>query len=218
MALIDRILLRGPEEAARAEAARELKRAMPKSGRFQELERSGITGYYDKRFGQFDPTLDRWEEGHASALKANPLLRRIDIVADSLFHSGRYERCGLGPVYRGGRLGEYEGTIATIRMEDGPAYTTAMLTLDVGGEVRFSKLRIGTREGTDYIIRLSPLDGGMIIAPNRPGRGDLPEAIHERAADGSEVFRTLSETIAGLEILLYGPRFAAARRNLPDCE
>ncbi len=216
MALVDRLLLRGPEETARAEAVREFKGSIPRKGRFQELERSPITNYYDRKFGQFDPSLDRWEDGHASALKANPLLRRIDVVADSLFHSGRFRRAGLGPVFRAGRLDEYEGTIATIMMADGPSFTTAMLTLDVGGDVRFSKLRVGTISGVDYLVRLSTLDGGMIIAPNRPVRGDLPESVHQRAAEGCEVFQTLSETLARIEILLYGAEFAKARRNLPD--
>jgi hypothetical protein len=91
-----------------------------------------------------------------------------------------------------------------------------MLTLDVGGEVKFSKLRIGTMSGADFLIRLSTLEGGMIIAPNRPIRKELPEAVYERVPDGSEIFQTLTETIARIELLLYGPGFAAARRNLPD--
>ncbi|MFN7991736.1 MAG: hypothetical protein U0R44_06290 [Candidatus Micrarchaeia archaeon] len=204
MALLDRLLLRGPDEISRAEAMREFKRLMPKRGRFGEMQESGITGYYDKRFGLFEPSLDRWEDGHADVLKANPQLRRIDALTDALFQAGRFELRMAGHIISEGSPPRYEGTVAAISVADRAGLMKGMLTLDIGGEVRFSKLRIGTHRGSDFLIRLSALDHGMALGPNRPVPGRIPETIHERAAEGSEVFQTLAETLAGIERILRG--------------
>jgi hypothetical protein len=204
MALIDRLLLRGPEETARAEALREFKRIMPSRGRFSELAESGITAYYDKKFGQFEPAHDRWEEGCASAIRANPSLLRIDVIADNVFKAGRFELCAAGPVRSDVPPFVHEGIVAAIRLADRAGLVTGMLTLDIGGGARFSKLRIGSASGGDFLVRLSLLDGGMTVGPNRPVEGRLPETIHQRAAEGSEVFQTISETIVAIERVLRG--------------
>jgi len=202
MALIDRLLLRGPKETARAEAMREFRRIMPAGGRFSELAECGITEYYDQKFGRFKPALDQWNEIHPFALRANPQLRRIDVIADNVFHSGRFRLCGAGPIRSDVPPFEHEGMIATFRLIDRTGYITAMLTLDIGSEVRFSKLRIGNASGKDFLVRLSILDGGMTIGPNRPVEGRLPETIHERAPELSDVFQTVSETIVAIERML----------------
>jgi hypothetical protein len=204
MALIDKLLLRGPEDTARAEAMREFRCLMPGGGRFSELTESDITTYYDLRFGRFEPALDRWDGAHASVLRANPQLRRIDVIADSVFHAGRFELCRAGPIRSDVPPFEHEGMIATIRLKDRAGKMSAMLTLDIDGEVRFSKLRIGTSVGNDFLVRLSTLDGGMTIGPNRPAQGRLPETIHERAPELSDVFQTISETIVAIERILRG--------------
>ena len=204
MALIDRILLRDKDATARAEAIREFKRIMPARGGFSELAESGITAYYDKKFGQFEPAHDRWEEGCASAVRANPSLLRIDVIADSVFKNGGFELCAAGPVRSDVPPFDHEGIVAAIRLSDRPGIVTGMLTLDIGGGARFSKLRIGTIRGNDFLVRLSLQDRGMTIGPNRPVEGGLPETIHQRAAEGSEVFQTISETIVAIERILRG--------------
>ncbi|HSB46927.1 MAG TPA: hypothetical protein VLD37_02855 [Candidatus Bilamarchaeum sp.] len=195
---------RDPEAAARKEAMREFKRAMPGRGAFHELERSKLTEYYDRRFGQFEPELDRWKDGEADVLKSNPLLRRIDIIADSLFKAGFFELRGAGEVLSLSEPRTVQGTIAAISLMNRARTMTGMLTLDIGSEVHFSKLRLYADNTDGFIIRLSTLDHGMTVQPHLPERKGLPETVHERAAEGSEVFQTLSETLAGIERLLRG--------------
>lgn len=208
MALIDRILLRNEVETARAEAMREFKRVMPSRGRFSEFVESGITSYYDHRFGRFDPAIDEWrketwrEEPHI--LKANPQLRRVDVIADSVFDSGVFDVKGLGAVRSRSEPGKVEGAIAAIGLSDRPGVMIGMLTLDIGSEIRFTKMRIGVVGGKDFVVRPSSLDYGMVISPNVPGQRDLPEAINERAAEGSQIFLTIQDTILALERLLRG--------------
>jgi hypothetical protein len=191
-----------PERAARRRAIREFRESVPKRGSFHELERSGLVNYYDKRFGSFDPELDKWEEGKANVLCANPLLRRIDIIADALFRAGQYELRKIGDVMS--PEGPIEGTIAVITMKSRARNMIGGLTIDIGGEVRFSKLRLYADNTEGVVVRLSTLDQGMAVQPYLPERRGMPETIHERAGEGSEIFRTLSETLAGLERLLRG--------------
>ncbi|MCI0503908.1 hypothetical protein L0Y65_04310 [Candidatus Micrarchaeota archaeon] len=204
MALIDKLLLRGPEETARAQALREFRRIMPGSGRFSEVAESGLVAYYDRRFGRFEPARDRWNDAHQTVLRANPALRRIDVIADTVFRSGRFRLMGAGPVRSDAPPYELADMIAAIRMEDRPGAMTGMLTLDIGGEIKFSKLRIGLASGKDFLVRLSSLDGGMTVGRNQQAGGRLPETVHERAAEGSEVFQTISDTLAGIERFLRG--------------
>ncbi len=201
MALIDRILLRNAEETARAEGMREFRRIMPARGKFSEFAESGITSYYDRRFGRFGPALDAWND-NPQVLKANPQLRRADVIADTVFESGVFAVKGLGPVMSGS--GEVEGTIAAISLSDRPGILFGMLTLDVASEIRFTKLRIGVIGGKDFLVRPSALDNGMLISPNMPGGRPLPEAISDKAPEGSHIFKTIEETILALERLLRG--------------
>jgi hypothetical protein len=204
MALIDRILLRNAEETARAEALREFKKEMPQYGAFHEIARSKLTCYYDRRFGNFEPQHDRWKDGEADLLKANPLLRRIDIIADSLFKAGRFEVRSMGNIRCDDAPGTVAGTIAAISMMNRARNMMGMLTLDIGTEVRFSKLRLYADNTDGYVIRLSMLDRGMTVQHGLTDGKGVPETVHERAAEGSEVFQTLSETLARMERLLWG--------------
>jgi hypothetical protein len=205
MALIDRLLLRNPQEAQRARALREFRRIMPKRGRFSELGESGITTYFDRRFGAFEPALDRWEGGHTSALRSNPQLRRIDVVTDQLFRTGHFSLVKYGDLRSKEPPYETEGLVAILRLRGNGGRTFGVLSLDIGSEIRFSKLRLGTEDGRDYLVRLSTLDGGMIVGPNQPQLGKLPESVNERAAYGSEAFQTITETIAAMERLIHIP-------------
>ncbi len=202
MALIDRILLRNAEETARAEGMREFRRLMPRKGGFSEFAESGITSYYDSRFGRFGPALDSWDD-HPQVLKANPQLRRVDVIADTVFESGGFELKGLGQV-RSKADGGQEGIIAAISLSDRPGVLFGMLTLDVASEIRFTKLRIGMAGGKDFLVRPSALDHGMIISPNMPIERPLPEAISDKAPEGSHIFKTIEESILALERLLRG--------------
>lgn len=202
MAFIDRLLLRGPEETARAEALREFRRVMPAGGRFSQLAESGVTEYYERRFGRFEIALDRWNDAHATALRANPQLRRIDVIADSIFDAGRFELCKAGPIRSDAPPFDVEGLIAIIRLKDRAGRMGGMLTLDIGSEVRFSKLRLGLSSGRDYLVRLSIPDGGMIIGPNMPEHGRLTETVRERAPAGSDVFQTVADAVAAIRRII----------------
>lgn len=201
MALIDRILLRNAEETARAEGMREFRRLMPSKGKFSEFAESGITSYYDSRFGRFGPAIDSWND-HPQVLKANPQLRRVDVIADTVFESGSFRLRGLGPVRS--ESGKPEGSIAAISLSDNPGTMIGMLTLDVASEIRFSKLRIGTASGGDYVVRPSSLDHGLVIYPNRPMKRELPEAVSDKAEGIIAIFQTVEDAILALQSLLRG--------------
>ncbi|MEW6722247.1 MAG: hypothetical protein AB1324_03225 [Candidatus Micrarchaeota archaeon] len=212
--IIDRILNRSAEEIARKNAMREFKKRMPKSGSLHELEESALVGYYNARFGTFEESLDRWEAGHASALRANPQLRRIDVIADAIFQSGMFRVLGAGPVFS--RRTIYEGNIAVIGLNDRAGLIAGRLTLDIGGDVRFSKLVFTALGGDAFVVQASLLDGGMAIEPaSKSMSGGLPKSIHDRAAEGSEVFQTLSETLVAIDRILRGeaPYPAAPERR-----
>ena len=202
MALIDKLLLRNPEETARAEAKREFRRLMPSRGRISEIAQCGITAYYDKKFGRFEPAHDRWDGSHASTLQANPQLRRIDVIADNMFKGGRFSLNEIGDVRSKDPPHDYEGTMALARLTDRRDMMVAMLILDIGSEVRFSKLRVATVTGHDFMVRLSTRDHGMIVGPNTLFSRQFPETVHERGAEGSRVFHTLLETLDAIERIL----------------
>ncbi len=203
MAFVDRLLLRGPEETARAEAMREFKRTMLRHGSFSEFAESGITSYYDHRFGRFEPALDVWK-AEVHILKGNPQLRRVDVIADTVFGSGLFAVKSLGPITPRSDPGLIEGVAAAVALQDRPGRMIGMLTLDVGSEVRFTKLRIGVVGGNELVVRPSALDRGMAISPNKPGRRDLPETMSEKAPQGSIIVQTIGEAVAALERLLSG--------------
>lgn len=198
MALIDRMLLRNAEETARAEALREFRGIMPRAGRFSEVAQSGIRSYYDKRFGHYSPELDSWKE-EAHVLKANPQLRRVDVIADAVFSSGKFQLRGLGVVRN-----DSGGMIAAISLIDSGGERLGMLTLDIGSEVRFTKLRIGKASGDDYAVRPSSLDRGLVLYHNKPAGGKLPDAISDRAEGIIAIFQTIEDAVLALRRLLDG--------------
>ncbi len=203
MAFIDRILLRNPEETARAEATREFRRLMPMGGRFSEFAESGITSYYDRRFGAFEPRLDEWRGG-AQIIQANPQLRRVDVIADALFGSGSFRVSGIGPVVSRSDPLSVEGVIAVVGIRDRPGIMMGMLTLDIGSEIRFTKLRVGIEGRGDWVVRPSSLDLGMAISQNPAVPRDLPETVSDKAPQWSIIVQTIGEAIAAIEGLLRG--------------
>jgi len=194
MSLVNRLMQSLGQDAQRAMAMREFERRMPARGRIHSIERSRFTDYYDKRFGAFEPQLDGWEMGHAMALKANPQLRRIDIVADSLFHSGGFELRSAGPVPCGRSGQDLEDLAAAISIWDGSGKMAAMLTLDIGSEIRHSKLKVCTREGRKLLLRLSTLDMGLALI-EKPDKDAPAATANTRAPEGSPILQTLAEAI-----------------------
>jgi len=196
MALIDRILLRGPQETERAEAKREFKRVFRGRGL---LEERGLTDYYDHKYGKYAIERDRWEDGNASIFKANPELRRIDQVADFIFTNGVFVRSGVGEVLSSGN--EVEGVIAAIRLRNASRSLSGMLTLDVGGETRFTKLRLGNffTNGV-FTIRPSSLDRGIVIEPDEEEktRRELPLSASDRSRNPIGIFQTVAEAVDAL--------------------
>ncbi len=196
MALIDRILLRGEDATARAEAMREFKRVFRGRGL---LEERGLTDYYDHRYGKYSKERDRWEEGNASIFKANPELRRIDQVADFIFTNGVFVRSGVGEVLSPGN--EVEGVIAAIRLRNASRSLSGMLTLDVGGETRFTKLRLGNFSTNGVLtIRPSALDRGIVIEPDEEEktRRELPLSASDRSRNPIGIFQTVAEAVDAL--------------------
>jgi hypothetical protein len=196
MALIDRILLRGPEETARAESKREFRRVFRTRGL---LEEKGLTDYYDHRYGRYGKDRDNWEEGNANIFKANPELRRIDIVADFMFANGVFVLSGMGDVVSPRNV--VEGCIAAVKLRNTSRSLSGMLTLDIGGEARFTKLRIGNflTNGV-FTIRPSSLDRGIVIEPDEEEkvRRELPISVSDRSQKPIGIFQTVAEAVDAL--------------------
>ena len=184
---------------ARAEAKREFRGLFRKRGL---LEEQGLTSYYDAKFGHYEREKEAWGHGKASLFSANPQLRRVDVVADALFTDGLYRLLGLGDVVS--RRGNMEGTIATVRLQNCERTLSGMLTLDVGGETRFTKLRIGEIETRSvFTIRPSALDRGIVVEPDEDDRieRELPLSVHDRSIDPIRVFQTVADAIDALRVI-----------------
>jgi hypothetical protein len=199
MAFIDSLLRRSPEETARAEAMREFRRVFKSRG---ILEERGLNSYYDARYGPYSSKVDVWEPENVCIFKSNPQLRRVDIFADAMFMDGLYRLVRLGDVIS--PQNELEGSIALVRLRDDGSLS-AMLTLDIGDEVRFTKLRIGHAINRKvYVVRPSSLDGGIVIEADENERikRDLPLSVSDRSANPMGIFRTVMEAIEAMKLII----------------
>lgn len=197
MAFIDKVLLRGPEETKRAESKREFKRVFRGRGL---LEERGLTSYYDKKYGVYSKDRDKWEDGNANIFRANPELRRIDQLADFVFTNGIFVRSGVGEVVSAENI--VEGVIAAVKLRNTSRSLSGMLTLDVGGDVRFTKLRVGNffTSGV-FTVRPSSLDRGIVVEKDgdEKERRELPLSVSDRSAKPIGVFQTVAEAVDALK-------------------
>src|SRR3989338_372968 len=217
---IERAITINPQVLARKQAAWDFEDALGKAEGI--VEKGRLTKYYDRRFGNYDPQTDRWDTESTNILLENPQLRRVDVIAEDLFKSGEFKLDGIGPVYYPRwqpiagpqRDISYEGTIAIITLVDPKEELKGGLTLDIGTEVRFTKLLVARKDEVVpctnipkvlYTIRLSLVSRAVILREEDPqiaqlsrGLRDLPESVNESASDAL-VFTTVGEALAVLK-------------------
>ena len=217
---IERAITIDPQILSRKQATWDFKDVLGRTrGR---VERGRINTYYDRKFGKYSVETDRWDRESVNTLLANPQLRRIDVVAESLFEGGEFKLEDVGSVFYPrwrptagpARSISYDGTIAVITLVDHAEELKGGLTLDIGGDVRFTKLLVARKddviEGTNipkvlYIVRLSLVSRGVIIREDDPqiarltqGMRDAPESVNEPAGD-AQIFTTIREALAAIK-------------------
>ncbi len=201
MSLLRRFMTPSPVRKERARQLDEFKSVMPRYGIADDGK---LQMYYARKFGEFDPLSEAWKDGEADIFKANPGLRRIDVIAEAVFRNGEFILKEVGEVYAPSTpVPVYEGTVAVMRLVSSDALMLGHLTLDVSPEVKFSKLRI-TVMGSDetYTVRASTVDRGMVIYNSLPKAEQMPETIRQAAPKGNQVFQTLADTVRALEGIL----------------
>lgn len=201
MAFIDRILMRDQAAIARLDEIRGFKRGFPSRGL---LDETGLARYYDGKFGAYSHDSDRWKEGEASLLRANPQLRRIDVVADGIFSDGVWKVVRTGSIFSPPPEAAALGQVAGVRLRTDDHFLYGLLTLDLGTEIMFTKLRVGEMLSMrTYMVRPSALDRGIVIEPqDDEQQGPVPRSMADRSRNALGIYETVREAIEALRKIL----------------